>query len=532
MNKFQSRPLSDRVLREIFPRVIADLILVHLSALASLAAALLWQMSESRPLVSPDSVAELRSLYLTTFVPLSVIFPVVFLASGFYTRNRSYASRYKLFTLARGATAASLAFILAAFLMARAGTLPRSAAVTFILMVNATTIGARLMKQWFHSAGGADPEKNPNSVQSGIPQPDKPVLVVGGGGYIGSILCRKLLAQGRKVRLLDSFVYGDSAVRELFGHPNFELQIGDCRNIQSVVSAMNGASAVVHLAAIVGDPACEQDKSAALEINYAATRMMTEIAKGYGVERFLFASSCSVYGETEEIVDEQSEVGPISLYAQTKVDSEQALLRARTDRFHPTILRLATVFGNSYRPRFDLVVNLLTAKSLREGVITIYNGEQWRPFIHVSDVAEGFLTALDAPLSVVSGEVYNLGDSRLNYTLTQVADTIQRLVPGTRVEHIENPDRRNYRVCFDKIRCELGFECKTHLEAGVRDLQAALESKRISDYTDPLFHNQRFLKAAGRLTSKEETDTQVMAAFAAVLNNQQEPDWTPEKVRV
>ncbi len=521
--------LGGRELREVFPRVVADLILVQLSALASLAVALLWQIREGH---SSVTIADVSALYWNTFLPLSPIFPVVFYSSGFYTRSRTYASRYKLMTLARGATAASLTFVLATYLTSHAIDLPRSAAVAFIFLVNATTIGARLMKQWLHNMVNAEDAKPGSLPAPAESNAAKPVLVVGGGGYIGSIVCRKLLARGRRVRLLDSFVYGDSAVRDLFGHPGFELCIGDCRNIQSVVSAMNGVGSVIHLAAIVGDPACEQDRAAALEINYAATRMMTEIAKGYGVERFLFASSCSVYGETEEYVDERSAVGPISLYAQTKVDSEQALLKARTDRFHPTILRLATVFGNSYRPRFDLVVNLLTAKAMRDGVITIYNGEQWRPFIHVTDVAEGFLTVLDAPLNVVSGETYNLGDSRLNYTLTQVADTISRLVPGIRVEHVENPDRRNYRVSFEKILRELHFECKTNLEAGVRDLQAALESKRIDDYTDPLYHNQRFLKAAGRLISREETDSQVMAAFAAVLNNQQEqPVWTEEKVR-
>jgi nucleoside-diphosphate-sugar epimerase len=322
------------------------------------------------------------------------------------------------------------------------------------------------------------------------------------------------------VRLLDSFVYGTAAVRDLFGHPRFELVIGDCRNIQSVVAAMNGVKAVIHLAAIVGDPACEQDRDSALEINYAATRMILEVAKGYGVRRFVFASSCSVYGETEQIVDEMSEVGPISLYAQTKVDSETAVLAARGENFHPTILRLATVFGNSYRPRFDLVVNLLTAKALQEGLITVYNGEQWRPFIHVSDVAEGLIAVLNGPESIVSGEIYNLGDSRLNYTLTQVAGTIQRLVPGTRVEHVENPDRRNYRVSFDKVRSQLGFECRVDLEAGVSDLIGALRAGTIGDYSDSQYHNQRFLKAAGRLASKQEIDSQVMAAFAAAVENQ------------
>lgn len=502
---------------EAVPRILADLALVHLAALTSLAAVVLTGSSENLT----EMVKQLRHFYLSTFTPLSPMFPLVFFLNGFYTRSRAYATKYKWAVVARGATVASLAFLFAAFVLTRANAFPRSAAVMFPILVNVLTIGARVVKNWISKTGTGIVSK---VAQTGLIAGDAesaPVLVVGGAGYIGSILCRKLLAQGRRVRLLDSFVYGDAAVRDLFGHEHFELCIGDCRNIQSVVSAMKGVKSVVHMAAIVGDPACEQDRKAALEINYAATRMMLEVAKGYGVERFLFASSCSVYGETEEVVDEKSATNPISLYAQTKLDSEQALLRGRTTEFHPTVLRLATVFGNSYRPRFDLVVNLLTAKAMRDHVITIYNGEQWRPFLHVSDVAEGFIRVLEAPLHLVSGEIYNLGDSRLNYTLGQVAETIQGLVPGTKVERVENPDRRNYRVSFEKIHGELGFSCGTTLQEGIRDLQEALYSRRIEDYTDPQYHNQRFLKAAGRLISKEETDSQVMAAFAATLENYQ-----------
>jgi nucleoside-diphosphate-sugar epimerase len=503
--------------KQAAPRVLTDWILVHLAALASLSAVVLG----APPDRLADMVRALKHFYLATFLPLSPLFPLIFFWNGFYTRSRAYATRYKWAVIARGATVASLSFLFAAFLLTRADAFPRTAAVLFPVLVNLLTIGARLAKNWIVNLNHGSPANTTHTRAAETPSAPEPVLVVGGAGYIGSILCRKLLAQGRRVRLLDSFVYGDTAVRDLFGHERFELCIGDCRNIQSVVSAMKGVKSVIHLAAVVGDPACEQDRKAALEINYAATRMMMEVAKGYGVQRFLFASSCSVYGETEEIVDERSATNPISLYAQTKLDSEQALLRGRTEEFHPTILRLATVFGNSYRPRFDLVVNLLTAKAIRDRVITIFNGEQWRPFLHVADVAEGFLRVLEAPLDVVSGEIYNLGDSRLNYTLSQVAAAIQELVPGTRVEHVENPDRRNYRVSFDKVKGQLGFSCRIDLREGIRDLQEALQSRRIADYTDLQYHNQRFLKAAGRLVSKEETDSQVMAAFAATLENYQ-----------
>src|SRR5208282_471574 len=175
-------------------------------------------------------------------------------------------------------------------------------------------------------------------------------------------------------------------------------------------------------------------------------------------------SSCSVYGATDEIMDENSKVEPVSLYGQLKVAAEQALLEAASEDFHPVLLRFATVFGLSNRPRFDLVVNLLSAKAWQDGVITIYNGEQWRPFVHVKDLAEAMILLLEAPLSVVSGQVFNVGDNRLNHTLSEVAEVILHVCPQARVEWVENADRRNYRVKFDKIEKRIGFHCRYNLE--------------------------------------------------------------------
>jgi nucleoside-diphosphate-sugar epimerase len=242
--------------------------------------------------------------------------------------------------------------------------------------------------------------------------------------------------------------------------------------------------------------------------------MMIEIAKGNGVSRFLFASSCSVYGATDLLMDEQSDVTPISLYAQTKVDSERVLLKSRTPHFHPTVLRLATVFGNSYRPRFDLVVNLLVARAYQDGVITIFNSGQWRPFIHAGDVAAGFLRVLQAPIESVSGEVFNLGDTTMNHTLAGLAEQIREAFPGTRVELVENADRRNYRVSFAKIERAIGFRCAVTLADGIAELKAAFDSGRIPNYSDVRYHNQKFLRTAGSPISKDTTDARVMAAFA------------------
>jgi len=171
------------------------------------------------------------------------------------------------------------------------------------------------------------------------------------------------------------------------------------RNIQDVVKAMHQVSSIVHLGAIVGDPACELNHKTTIEINYAATRMLIEIAKGYGVERFLFASSCSVYGATDELMDENSKVEPVSLYGKTKVSSEEALLESASANFHPVIMRFATVFGLSNRPRFDLVVNLLSAKAKQDGRITIFNGEQWRRSFTSRTSLRAITLLLKAPLS-------------------------------------------------------------------------------------------------------------------------------------
>jgi nucleoside-diphosphate-sugar epimerase len=242
--------------------------------------------------------------------------------------------------------------------------------------------------------------------------------------------------------------------------------------------------------------------------------MLVEIAKGYGVQRFLFASSCSVYGASSEDMTEASAVKPISLYGETKVASERALLEAADDNFHPVLLRFATVFGLSSRPRFDLVVNLLTAKACQDGVITIYNGDQWRPFVHVKDLAEAMILVLNAPLGVVSRQVFNVGDNRLNLRLSQMAAAIKRVIPRTAVEHVENSDRRNYHVNFDKIQKRLGFRCRYTLEDGIHEIKAAFDSSDIVNYKNVRFNNLVYLTKTGAPENKKDIDREVMAAFA------------------
>jgi nucleoside-diphosphate-sugar epimerase len=500
--------------REAVPRMIADFLIVHFSMVAALAFSVVYQAGIGNTVAASAIVAGFLRYYTAFFWVLSPIFPLVFLLNGFYTHSRAYVGRYKLLIILRGVTLAAIVFFATNFLLFGNEKVGRSVALPFTVLATVGAASVRILKDVLERRYFIKPKTTPSLT----PRNDW-VLVVGGAGYIGSLLVERLLEKGHRVRVLDSLLYGDEALQPVRRHPNFELIVGDCRNIQDVVRAVSGVEAIVHLAAIVGDPACSQDHETALETNYAATRMLIEIAKGHGISRILFASSCSVYGATDVEMDENAAVQPISLYGQTKVDSERALLEAKSETFHPTILRYATVFGLGYRPRFDLVVNLLTAKALQEGVITIYNGQQWRPFIHVRDLVEATIRVLEVPVRLVSGEIFNVGDTRLNHTLTELADVIRGVFPDVQVEHVDNSDLRNYRVNFDKLLNRTGFRARYSLRDGVEEIKEAFDLGLLTDYTDLRYHNQRYLKAVGSPAHKDEVDALVMAAFANHRSN-------------
>jgi nucleoside-diphosphate-sugar epimerase len=487
-------------------RVVADFMVIHLSMIVALAISVVYQVATGSMSQAHELITDFEQYYIRFFWVLSPIFLLSFALHGFYSHSPYYNGRHKNRVILQGAGIGVVFFFMANSLLAGAR-LANSVSVPFAVLASCGLCFSRFLKTYIEQRFDVRPRTTAVNTQ-------QQVLVVGGAGYIGSLLVERLLRLGYKVRVLDALLYGKEPLRAVEDHPDFQLMIGDCRNIRDVVQAVRGVDAIVHLAAIVGDPACEQDREAALEINYAATRMLIEVAKGHGVGRLLFASSCSVYGVTDQEMHETSDVNPISLYAQTKVDCENALLGARSDSFHPTILRFATVFGLGYRPRFDLVVNLLTARARQDGMITIFNGQQWRPFIHVRDIVESVVTVLEAPVRLVSGEVFNVGDSRLNHTLQQVAETIEEIFPGTAVEHISNADRRDYRVNFDKINSRLGFSARYTLRDGISELKQAFDEGIIGDYKDLRYHNQRFLEAVGVVEHKQEIDALLMAAFA------------------
>jgi nucleoside-diphosphate-sugar epimerase len=475
-------------------RILTDILIVNACYLGALVLRLLLESEGATPSSTRDQLAAAFALYLSHFWLLTPIFIAVCSLTGFYTRSGFYRGRFKVLAILQAVSLTYLIFGFIQYVWLAKHWLPPTPRTAMALSWIATlgvTAGARL---WAHVWRVIVQREKPLRPEANRKGPIRGVLVIGGAGYIGSMLCRELLRTGYSVRALDALLYGKESVAELEGEPRFELIAGDSRDIGAVFSAMLEADAVIHLGELVGDPACAVDANLTLEINLAATRMLAEAARGYGVKRFIYASSCSVYGASDDLLDEHSAMGPVSLYARAKIESEKALLELGGADFHPVVLRLATVFGLSYRPRFDLVVNLLTAKAVQEREITVFNGDQWRPFVHVRDVCRAMIRCLQAPLESVKGQIFNVGSDDQNYTIQQVGELIRGIVPGSRlVSKGEDGDRRNYRVSFARIKRQLGFECQYSVESGVLEIVAAFREGRIRDYGAVSYSNHKTL---------------------------------------
>jgi nucleoside-diphosphate-sugar epimerase len=327
-----------------------------------------------------------------------------------------------------------------------------------------------------------------------LPTPPLRVFVTGGAGYIGSILSRQLLQHGHRVTVFDRLFFGPDSLAELRSHPRFHLVEGDIRDDTLLERTLPGHDTVIHLAAIVGDPACAAAANLAADVNLNASAPLAALARRSGVERFVFASTCSVYGANQDMLSEESPVNPLSLYAQTRLYGEQRIRALMDARFRPVVLRFGTLYGLSPRMRFDLVVNFLTQKAFREKEISIFGGEQWRPFLHVADAAKAVAVAMEAPLAVAGGQIFNVGANAHNYQLKSLGPILQTLVPQARVRIIpELDDKRSYRVTFDRIARELGFHPDHTPEDGIREILDALESGQIDDVDDAKYYNHRVI---------------------------------------
>ncbi|MBU2547891.1 MAG: NAD-dependent epimerase/dehydratase family protein [Proteobacteria bacterium] len=316
------------------------------------------------------------------------------------------------------------------------------------------------------------------------------VLVMGGAGYIGSILTRMLVERGYETTVFDRLLFGSEPLADLERSPNFRLIRGDLRDVAEVSAAVEGQDAVVLLAALVGEPACNRDPRETVDVNWLGTKTVIDACRYYHVPRLLFASTDSCYGIQEGILYEDSPLNPISLYAELKRDVENELLAAGGNGFSPTILRLATVYGLSPRMRFDLIINILTMHAVLHNKIRIFGGKQWRPLVHVADVARGFLAVLEADPERVKGQVFNIGSNEQNYQIGVLGELVRSYLPGVEVETIDQPpDLRDYHVNFDKAGRVLGFRVDYTVGDAVGEIETALRSGAIQDPTGPRFRN-------------------------------------------
>ena len=315
------------------------------------------------------------------------------------------------------------------------------------------------------------------------------VLITGGSGYVGSILVNNLVKENYDVRVVDSLVYGNDGISKLVDEKKikfFNLDIRETKNLTNIISNVD---CVIHLAAIVGEPLCKKIPDTAKQINEFATKNLVNICKKNDVKRFIFASTCSNYGSSSNLVDELSPVKPLSLYSECKVNSEEYVINENNDKFNTCILRFATAHGLSPRMRFDLLVQEFLRDALIDKKISIFGEDFWRPLIHVNDMADACISVLNAPSNLVSGQIFNVGSSKENYTKKQLAKIIQKYVPEAQIEIVKSKtDPRNYKVSFEKIKKILNFEPKRTVEDSVIEILGKIRNGSI-DPRDSEFSN-------------------------------------------
>jgi nucleoside-diphosphate-sugar epimerase len=317
------------------------------------------------------------------------------------------------------------------------------------------------------------------------------VLVTGGAGYVGSVVVDELLERGFRVRALDALLHGSvPSLLQSWGNRRFEFVKGDVRDAEARTRALEGISAVVHLAAIVGDPACARHPELAREVNLEATKALLTDAEQAGVERFVFASTCSNYGKMNngDLADETVDLKPVSLYAETKVEAEGEVLGRR--KLAPTCLRFATVYGTSPRMRFDLTVNEFTRDLEVLDELVVFGEQFWRPYVHVRDAASAIALVLEAPLDLMAGEVFNVGDTGENYRKLDLVEILRTRFPNGKVDFVhKDEDPRDYRVSFEKFASRTGFRIERSVEDGVDEVLALVRSGLLDDPYHPVYRN-------------------------------------------
>jgi nucleoside-diphosphate-sugar epimerase len=319
------------------------------------------------------------------------------------------------------------------------------------------------------------------------------VVVTGGAGYVGAPVVEELQAASHEVTVLDSLLHEQVDVAELLRSRGVRLLVADVRDAAARREALENAEAVVHLAAIVGDPACARQPELSHAVNVEASSALVADAVALGVARFVFASTCSNYGRMADStvpVDETTDLRPVSLYAEQKVAIERALFSGADDGLARSCLRFATVYGVADRMRFDLTVNQFTRDLWAERPLEIYGELFWRPYVHVRDAARAVTTVLGRAQGEVAGRVFNVGDSDENYRKRDLAELIVSRLGRGEVSYVQREeDPRDYKVSFARIREELGYVPSHRVSDGIDEIVDALEERRFGDPFDPRYEN-------------------------------------------
>lgn len=321
----------------------------------------------------------------------------------------------------------------------------------------------------------------------------KNIFITGGAGYVGAMLVPELLSKGYKVTVLDLMMYGEDVIK-----PNNSLKMvkGDIRDISLLKKEIPDHDVVIHLACISNDPSFELNPNLGKSINLDAFEPLVKISKNSGVQRFIYASSSSVYGVKEELgVHEDMSLEPLTDYSKFKADCEKILAPYQSDNFTTVTVRPATVCGYSTRQRLDVVVNILTNLAYHKREITVFGGKQYRPNIHIKDMVDAYIMLIQAPKEKIAGEIFNVGFE--NQTVTELSETVKKVI-GEDVKLITTPtnDNRSYHISSEKIKEKLGFVAKHSIEEAADDLKNAFEAGFLpNSFTDDKYFNIKVMNS-------------------------------------
>ena len=324
----------------------------------------------------------------------------------------------------------------------------------------------------------------------------KTILITGGAGYIGSVLVRQLLQNKYKVKVVDLLRFGGESLLEVQSNPNFSFYPVDIRNKNKIEPLIKDVDSIVHLAAIVGDPACKQEPKLTKSINLNGSKQLYKMGNKAGCKQFIFASTCSNYGKmtnSNKYINEKSPLNPISLYAETKVSFEKFLLKQpKTNKCKPTCLRFATVYGIGPRVRFDLTVNEFT-KELALGKELLIFGEQfWRPYCHVADLTRAIELIIKSKSEKVAFDIFNVGNTKENYTKKMIVNEIMKQLPKSKIRYVKKEeDPRDYKVNFDKIKNKLKYKTTKKVKDGIKEIISLVKSGLISNTEDQKYYNSK-----------------------------------------